>query len=190
MFTARRKEAYEALHPEAAHGGDRKSDQVANLATRSFADDQSAMTGQSARAIRRDAERGQQVCQEALGILKGTKADTGVVLDMLKDMEPEAQIEAATPLAFVIPSYGDEIAQCGRVNGCPDRQKAIDRDNSNEQIGVIRAKRRGKRLSSEERTDKHRRRKVPFPLGGPQIPPSVVQNLALRHCFPFQHRCR
>lgn len=76
--TARRKEAYEALHPETRHGGDRKSDQVANLATRSFADDQAAKTGQSARAIRRDAERGQQVCQEALDILKGTKADTGV----------------------------------------------------------------------------------------------------------------
>ncbi|WP_423208743.1 hypothetical protein [Paracoccus yeei] len=94
-FTARRKEAYEALHPEARHGGDRKSDQVANLATCSFADDQAAKTGQSARAVRRDAERGQQVCQEALDILKGTKADTGTVLDALKDMDPAAQVVAA-----------------------------------------------------------------------------------------------
>ena len=94
-FTARRKEAYEALHPEARHGGDRKSDQVANFATCSFADDQAAKTGQSARAIRLDAERGSKVCQEALDVLKGTKADTGVVLDMLKDMEPAAQVVAA-----------------------------------------------------------------------------------------------
>ena len=95
MFSARRKEAYEALHPEARHGGDRKSEQVANLATCSFADDQAAKTGQSARAIRRDAERGQQVCKEALDILKGTKADTGTVLDALKDMDPAAQVVAA-----------------------------------------------------------------------------------------------
>ena len=94
-FTAKRKEAYEALHPEARHGGDRKSDQVAKLATCSFADDQAAKTGQSARAIRRDAERGQQVCKEALDILKGTKADTGTVLDALKDLAPAAQVLAA-----------------------------------------------------------------------------------------------
>ena len=39
------KAAYEAIYPAATHGGDRKSDQVANLATRSFADDQAAKTG-------------------------------------------------------------------------------------------------------------------------------------------------
>ncbi|MDF3904675.1 ParB N-terminal domain-containing protein [Paracoccus sp. AS002] len=95
MFTARRKEAYEALHPEVVNGRNQHSDRDGQLGQPSFADDQAAKTGQSARAIRRDAERGQQVCKEALDILKGTKADTGVVLDMLKDMEPEAQIEAA-----------------------------------------------------------------------------------------------
>lgn len=102
-FTARRKEAYEALHPEAKAGAAQANGMNASLGrggqlghdVHSFADDQAAKTGQSARAIRRDAERGQQVCQEALDILKGTKADTGVVLDMLKDLDPETQIEAA-----------------------------------------------------------------------------------------------
>lgn len=37
--TARRKAIYEELHPETRRGGDRKSDQVANLATRFFMDE-------------------------------------------------------------------------------------------------------------------------------------------------------
>ncbi len=42
-----RKDAYEALHPETKHGGVRKSDQVANLATCSdrFTADTAAKTG-------------------------------------------------------------------------------------------------------------------------------------------------
>jgi ParB family transcriptional regulator, chromosome partitioning protein len=94
MFTARRKEAYEALHPEAKHGGDRKSDQVANLATRSFAHDQSEKTGSSARAVRRDAERGNKVSPAALAMVRGTKLDTGVYLDTLKSIPVEKQTDA------------------------------------------------------------------------------------------------
>ena len=98
MFSARRKEAYEALHPEARHGaignGREKSCQLGN-STPSFADDQADKTGQSKRAVARDAERGSKVCQEALDVLTGTKADTGVVLDMLKEMDPAAQVVAA-----------------------------------------------------------------------------------------------
>ena len=101
-FTAKRKEAYEALHPEVrahvagAHASNRaQGNASANFAPASFADDQASKTGQSKRTIQLDAERGTKVCQEALDILKGTKADTGVVLDMLKDMEPAAQVVAA-----------------------------------------------------------------------------------------------
>lgn len=102
-FTARRKEAYEALHPEAKAGAAQANGMNASQGrggqvghdVPSFADDQAAKTGQSARAIRRDAERGQQVCKEALDILKGTKADTGVVLDAIKDLDPAAQVVAA-----------------------------------------------------------------------------------------------
>lgn len=93
-FTAKRKEAYEALHPETAKPGPR-ADNCGQVGHNSFADDQAAKTGQSARSVRRDAERGQQVCKEAIDILKGTKADTGTVLDALKDLPPEQQVLAA-----------------------------------------------------------------------------------------------
>lgn len=76
-FTKRRKEAYEALHPEARHGGDRKSDQVAKSATRSFSEDQANATGMAERTVRLDAERGEKVCDEALDLIKGTRFDTG-----------------------------------------------------------------------------------------------------------------
>lgn len=101
-FTARRKEAYEALHPEAkahvagAHASNRaQGNASANFAPASFADDQAAKTGQSKRTVQLDAERGTKVCKEALDILKGTKADTGTVLDAIKDLDPAAQVVAA-----------------------------------------------------------------------------------------------
>ena len=56
---ARRKELYEALHPEAAKGGDRKSEDAEIKRTTcpsvpSFAADTAAKTGQSERQVRRD----------------------------------------------------------------------------------------------------------------------------------------
>lgn len=81
--TARRKAIYEELHPETAHGGDRKSDQVANLATRSFAEDQAAATGHSERTVQRDAERGEKVIPEVMDMIRGTRLDTGTYLDRL-----------------------------------------------------------------------------------------------------------
>lgn len=90
-FTARRKELYEYLHPETRHGGDRKSDQVASLATRSFAQDQADKTGQSERAVRRDAERGEKVAEDVLDMLAGRPEATGAVLDRLKRLPPDQQ---------------------------------------------------------------------------------------------------
>lgn len=95
-FTRRRKEAYEALHPETRHGGDKASRKVCDLdAPARFTADTAARTGQSERKVQLDAERGSKVCQEAIDILKGTKADTGTVLDALKDLPPEQQVLAA-----------------------------------------------------------------------------------------------
>lgn len=91
--TARRKAIYLELHPETAHGGDRKSDQVANSATRSFADATASATGASARTVRQDAERGEKVIPEVMRMIAGTKLDTGAYLDKLKRVPREAQAE-------------------------------------------------------------------------------------------------
>lgn len=77
------------------NGRNQHSHRAGQLGQPSFADDQASKTGQAKRTIQLDAERGSKVCQEALDILKGTKADTGVVLDAIKDLDPAAQVVAA-----------------------------------------------------------------------------------------------
>ena len=92
--TARRKAIYLELHPETAHGGDRKSDQVDNLSTRSFAEATAAVTGVDARTVRRDAERGEKVYEGAFALIRGTALDSGVFLDKLKKLSPSEQMVA------------------------------------------------------------------------------------------------
>lgn len=94
-FTAKRKEAYEALHPEVKNGRNQHSDRVGEVRQPSFSKDQAEKTGRSERSVREDAERGTKVCQEALDIIKGTKADTGAFLDQIKDLDPGSQVVAA-----------------------------------------------------------------------------------------------
>jgi hypothetical protein len=108
--TARRKAIYLELHPETQHGGDRKSDQVANSATRSFSDDQAAATGAAPRTVRLDAERGEKVIPEVMDLIRGTKLDTGTYLDKLKKLPPNDQMHAAKrDLAFARQQERDKI---------------------------------------------------------------------------------
>lgn len=93
-YIARRKGIYEALHPETKHGGDRKGDQVANSATRSFADDTAAKTGASARTVRQDAERGEKIAPDVLKEIRGTRWDKGTTLDVLKRLTHPEQRQA------------------------------------------------------------------------------------------------
>jgi hypothetical protein len=65
------------LHPETKHGGDRKSDQVDNLATRSFADATADATGKTDRAVRMAAARGEALGDD-LNDIAGTSLDKGV----------------------------------------------------------------------------------------------------------------
>jgi hypothetical protein len=94
-FTKRRKDAYEALHPETRHGVNQHTGGDANLATPNFAEDQAAKTGLSERVIARDAERGQKILPEVLDMIAGTKLDTGAYMDKLKSMPGSDQFKAA-----------------------------------------------------------------------------------------------
>lgn len=103
-FTKRRKDAYEALHPETKHGINQhtSSRQVGDSESRSensdvgrFTADTAAKTGQSERAIQRNAERGEKVIDEVMDFIRGTKLDTGVYLDKLKKLSPNEQVQAA-----------------------------------------------------------------------------------------------
>ena len=91
-FTAARKKAYLAKHPETAAGvAGGKARQGSADDNLSFADDQSSKTGEDKRTVQRNAERGEKVTPAALAMVKGTKLDTGDYLDRLKKIKPENQ---------------------------------------------------------------------------------------------------
>lgn len=75
---ARRKEIYEALHPEAGHGGARSSGGVPPLENgkraKSFADDTAEKTGVAARTVREGVQVGKNIDPVAKKKLAGTKA--------------------------------------------------------------------------------------------------------------------
>lgn len=94
-FTKRRKDAYEALHPETKHGGNANgpSGQFVHTEVESFDVDQARATGVDPRTVRRDAERGEKIDSKALEMVRGTKHDTGVYLDALKKLPVTEQLK-------------------------------------------------------------------------------------------------
>ncbi|GAB0113713.1 ParB N-terminal domain-containing protein [Acidisoma sp. C75] len=96
MFTQRRKDAYEAKHPETRHGGDRKSSrQLGDLiGAKAFTKDTATKTGQSERRVQRDAQRGQNVRADILEDIRGTEHDKGTVLDRLAALPSNEQRKA------------------------------------------------------------------------------------------------
>lgn len=97
MFTAKRKEAYEAKHPETRptnEGGEGRAAatrrQLGDDIAPRFTADTAAKTGKSERAVQRDAERGEKISTAALAMVKGTALDTGAYLDKLKSV-PQAK---------------------------------------------------------------------------------------------------
>ncbi len=94
MFVRRRKDAYEALHPEtrngAVGGGRPKVRQVGEAAPR-FSADTATRTGRSERDIQRDACRGTRIDEVVLSDIKGTDLDKGATLDALAALPKDQQ---------------------------------------------------------------------------------------------------
>lgn len=72
----RRKEIYEAIHPTAKHGGDKRSAKAKNqnetISPRSFADDTAKKTGLSGRTIQHEVQIAQKIAPDVKEKLRGT----------------------------------------------------------------------------------------------------------------------
>ena len=100
--TARRKAIHEELHGSAKAIGARAANAVmgrGNDANENFAvaftSDTAKLTGKSERAVQLDVQRGEKVSAEVLGMVQGTKLDTGAYLDKLKRLPASEQFAAA-----------------------------------------------------------------------------------------------
>jgi ParB family transcriptional regulator, chromosome partitioning protein len=92
MFTARRKEVYEALHPETKHGENQhtRSAQVEQSTAPRFTADTAEKSGRSEQDVRRDVTRAKRIAPDVLQQIQGTEMDTGANLDRLAKLsEPE-----------------------------------------------------------------------------------------------------
>jgi hypothetical protein len=128
---ALRKDIYERLHPETAHGasgrGRKKSDQVGHSkAAERFTADTAAKTGKSETSVKRAVHRGEQIAGDVLARIKGTRLDTGKYQDELAKLDEEAQREKVEA----------DLAQpeLQKPTNAPKRrqQQAEDRDLSEE----------------------------------------------------------
>ena len=123
LFTQRRKDIYEALHPETRQGGDRGNQHTGGKPTRQVGDlpsadrftaDTAARTGQSERKVQRDAQRGESVAPEILEEIRGTDLDKGVVIDALAKAPRDEQRA--------------KLAQIAAERSGKTENKQIDRD--------------------------------------------------------------
>lgn len=104
--TARRKAVYLELHPETAHGANQHTRGVDKLSTPTerFTAATAEAIGKDERTVRRDAERGEKITDDALELIRGTHLDKGSELDKLKKVALEKQVSwvkdrLATPVA-------------------------------------------------------------------------------------------
>jgi ParB family chromosome partitioning protein len=91
LCMAERQKMYEECYPETKKGGDRKcrSKRQLGASIKSFAEETSKKTGQSKRAVQRDAARGKKV--KVLSKIIGTCLDTGSEIDALAKLQESEQ---------------------------------------------------------------------------------------------------
>ena len=101
----RRKEIYEALHPETKNGGDRKSEKIRTKnfrsdSAKSFVQDTAAKLGVSPRTVELQVATARNLTPEAKNIIRNTdRKITKQSALKLSRLAPEQQKEAATQLA-------------------------------------------------------------------------------------------
>lgn len=94
-FLSERKRLYEALNPASKHGGDRRSDQVANMAVWSFSADIAEKTGMSDRTVRRAVALIENLSPAAITRLRDTPlASNQAALEALAKQPHERQLAA------------------------------------------------------------------------------------------------
>lgn len=143
---ARRKTIYEALHPETAHGGDRRSSrQLGDLKTdepERFTKSTADATGASERTVQREAERGEKIGEAALKRVAGTSLDKGEELDALAKL-PEDKRGALIDRA----AAGEKVS--AKIEAKKDKRDTRERDLGAKQIALP-AKRYGVILADPE----------------------------------------
>lgn len=141
LFTSRRKDAYEALHPETKNGGDRRGPdrQVGELKEADrFTADTAAKTGQSERSIQRDAERGSRISEKALAALIHTKLDNGAYLDALKEVPAKDQVNhVKAALSKKVAPLSDEEIKEKQINSLMAAWNKASAEARQEFLGLI-----------------------------------------------------
>jgi hypothetical protein len=135
---SRRQKIYNELHsPITGRGGDRRSDQVnSGQKVDTFAEQTAATTGMSERMVYKHLDRGDHVIAEALGMIQGTKLDTGPYLDKIKGLRPNEQVAAVRRDLIHLRSQEREKAR----NGIARRVAALDVDEVREkQVAALMA---------------------------------------------------
>lgn len=117
-FLLERKRIYEAINPSAKHGGDRRSDQVANLAIWSFSADIAEKTGLSERTVRRAVELAANLSDAVIARLHDTPlASNQGALEALAKQPHDRQM-AALDLMFDAASPSKTVGEAfARLDG-------------------------------------------------------------------------
>jgi hypothetical protein len=106
----RRKELYEAKHPETTHGGSRSKNEI--LKTPAFIDDTAKKTGRGRSTIARDVKHAERVA--VLGEIPGTSLDCDSEIEALSKLPIEGQAKAGADVTAK-PALSDEAKTARRV---------------------------------------------------------------------------
>ena len=126
-FLAKRKEVYEALHPETKHGGDRKSEQVAksgDLVAR-FTAEIAAKLDLSERSVQRAIQRYSRIAPDVRERIATTwLARKGAMLDAIAGQEPALQRAIVAQLLAEENAPKTVAAALERIHGAAAAPKA------------------------------------------------------------------